>query len=207
VIFVTAPGLRVELCWETPLVDDIDLHLLSVPDRQNPPNFCDGERDCFYGNCQAQNFGVASWGLADSDLSACRQTTRGEIWETTFGVCKNPRLDIDNVGVSTSPENINVDFPRDGDLFRVMVHHFGHGGSVEPHPVVNIYCDGARLATFGQAPDYVEDFLSSGYGCGGASWRVADVTTRVLGAATNCEISALTGPGGGYDVRHDSSAF
>ena len=129
-----------------------------------------------------------------------------------LGNCPNPRLDIDNnlspmrIGL---PENINVDNPRDGETFRIMVQNFTGG---ESHPVVNVYCGGRRVATFGEAPDQVNNFRGPRGDMGvGAMWRVADVTVNVdpaTGEVTGCDAELLHRPGmttGFYLTQNDPS--
>src|SRR5690606_1939135 len=106
------------------------------------------EASCGWHNCEATvrqtvhpvtggPVSRADWGYAPSPLAACENGPQGEQWRAN-GACANPRLDIDNnlsegIGV---PENINVDRPRDGETFRVMVQNFS--GALA-RPVVNIY--------------------------------------------------------------------
>jgi hypothetical protein len=97
---------------------------------------------------------------------------------------------VDNIFTPGIPENINVDLPGDDQMFRIMVHYYS--GSGEAHPMVNIYCDGHRVATYGQAPDLVTGYTTSGgFGCQGHSWRVADVLTHVNGGITTCDVTPL----------------
>ncbi|MBX3273927.1 MAG: hypothetical protein KF729_26925 [Sandaracinaceae bacterium] len=192
IVPVRGPGLRVELCWDQTgptargATVDLDLHL----GRHGvTPEWFDDE-DCYYANCDTEfRFGTGpSWGYANTPAAMCFLPPG-----TLFGTCYNPRLDIDNIATTSSyvPENINVDNPRDGDRFRVMVNYFG--GSRETRPLVNIYCGGELTSTFGAAPDVVPGFVSSASGSSGLMWRVADVTTRVdaSGATIGCEVDAL----------------
>ena len=71
------------------------------------------------------------------------------------------------------------------------------------HPLINIYCGGRLRATYGQAPDLVMGFDVSGGNGTGDMWRVADVTTTVVGGVTtDCTITPLhpTGQTSGYWV-------
>jgi hypothetical protein len=79
-------------------------------------------------------------------------------------------------------------------------------------PVVNVYCDGRRVATYGAEPDVVPRFEGpSGDTSIGAMWRVVDVTTRVDAAtgALACDAVGLHPPGSttGYDVTRDDARF
>jgi hypothetical protein len=221
VLHVRGPGLRVELCYPESETVDLDLHLSapgsSAPWFLEPDRFRPSPTSCGWHNCEALLRGVmapggipyprADWGHAPSPLAACEGGPLGPQW-TELGFCANPRLDIDNnlvegIGV---PENINVDAPRDGDRFRVMVHNFT---GLPARPLVNVYCDGRRLATFGAAPDEVPAFADAP-GDVGAMWRVADVTThRGAEGALRCEVEGLHAPWHwtGYDVSYDDARF
>lgn len=182
VVHVAGPGLRVELCWEGTGSRDIDLHMLREDFRSN---WCNTTYDCHFMNCKTTNWSMSSWGYAGT----------------------NPRLDIDNIFTPGVPENINVDYPNDGEVFRVMVHYYS--GSGEARPLVNIYCEGHRVATYGQAPDQVSGFFSSSSGCMGHTWRVADVTTSVTGGVTSCNVDAVHPPGDATSlyIRTNSSEY
>ena len=128
------------------------------------------------------------------------------------GSCPNPRLDIDNISMTTAytPENINVDNPANGDRFRVMVHHYTTTTRLT-HPLVTIYCGGEIAGTFGAEPDRVESFDEGGGDSGGDMWRVADVQMMVDGAGmtTGCEITPLHPPlmSSGYSIVTDDPTF
>ncbi|MDY0000875.1 MAG: MopE-related protein [Polyangia bacterium] len=215
VIHVVGPGLRVELCWQGTGSRDIDLHML----RQDfSSTWCDTTYDCYYMNCKASSpWAMGAWGYSDGPLSLCEggpegtapspiMCLAGGYWSCR-GSCANPRLDIDNIMTVGIPENINVDAPGNGQVFRIMAHYYS--GSGEPSPLVNVYCDGHRVATYGQAPDLVTGFTASGHACAGSTWRVADVTTQVSGGVTTCTVDAVHPPGQstGYYVRQDSTDY
>ena len=116
---------------------------------------------CGWHNCEANIRGSsplsgapvprADWGYGTSLLAECENGPQGDTWRA-LGACSNPRLDIDNnlsegTGV---PENINVDRPRDGETFRIMVQNFS---GTRARPLVNVYCAGRRVATLGAPPD------------------------------------------------------
>jgi hypothetical protein len=204
IIHVVGPGVRVELCWEGTGSRDIDLHML----RQDlNSSWCNYTYDCYYSNCKGSSSSLPDWGYSQSLLSNCSGGPMGSYW-TTKGYCHNPRLDIDNISTPGIPENINVDNPNSGDVFRVMVHYYS-GGGAEARPLVNIYCDGHRVATYGQAPNQVSGFTSSGSSCGGHTWRVADIATTVSGGVTTCNVSAIHPPGqsSGFYIRLGSSDY
>ena len=89
-----------------------------------------------------------------------------------------------------------------------MVHYFS--GSGAPNPMINIYCDGFRVATYGPQPNPVTSFNSSGgFNCSGHTWRVADVTVNINGGVTTCTVDAINPPGlnSGYHVRNDDTQY
>jgi hypothetical protein len=196
IVHVRGPGLRVELCWEKTGSADVDLH---VHRPGTTTEWTHDNDDCYWNNCKA--FDGVDWGLDNSPLSECEGAPNGDTW-TNLGYCRNPRLDIDNISDEGIPENINVDTPHDGDTYRVAVHYYGsQGNHVITHPIVNIYCGGTRLGTFGQIPDQLQSF-EHGFGVNtdgdevGPTWRVVDVTTHVdaTGATTGCDLAPLRDP-------------
>lgn len=223
-VHVRGPGLRVEMCYPESEFEDLDLFLKQPGfetdwylDTINA--FTPSVDQCGWHNCEAMIRGSdpvtgaplerADWGYANSDISECEGGPQGDQWRS-LGFCANPRLDIDNnLSEGTGlPENINVDTPRDGETFRVMVQSFT-GGSTQP--LVNIYCNGRRIATYGAPPDIVPDFSGpSGHDRIGAMWRVVDVTTHVDAAGElTCEVDGLHPPGSesGYNVTVGDISF
>jgi hypothetical protein len=72
---------------------------------------------------------------------------------------------------------------------------------------VNIYCDGARLATFGY-PNANQVTMTTSGGCTGAQyWRVADVLTAVSGGTTTCTVTSLANSDGTANLTIGSSAY
>ncbi|MFO0713902.1 MAG: hypothetical protein U0353_28865 [Sandaracinus sp.] len=218
VVHVSAPGLRVEMCYPESETQDLDLFLqrssTGVPWYPLGSNaFAITPRACSWANCEASIRGDgyvrADWGYANSDLAACENGPQGDQWRA-LGFCANPRLDIDNnLSEGTGlPENINVDAPNDGETFRVMIENWT---GLVAHPVVNVYCDGRRIATYGAEPDTVPRFEGRvGSDSVGAMWRVVDVTThRDATGALSCEALALHPPGttSGYDVTRDDPRY
>lgn len=215
IVHVAGPGLRVEMCYPESETEDLDLFLkqpdhpttwyLDTSDANHP-----ALDQCGWHNCEAYIRGSdalgnpvprVDWGYDDSPLSECIGGPLGERW-AELGHCTNPRLDIDNnLAEGTGlPENINIDSPRDSETFRVMVMNWS-GGTCEP--LVNIYCDGRRVATYGAPPDIVPGFEGiPGTDGIGAMWRVVDVTTHVDAAGeVTCDVTQLHGDDGtGYHV-------
>jgi hypothetical protein len=198
VINVAGPGLRVEVCWDTAGDVDMDTHVLQWKSGQSEPtstSFCadDGVKNaCYYMNCKVSNWDMGDWGL--SNLS---------------GGDDNPRLDIDNIGTVGKPENINIDIPGNGDVYRIGIHHYGD--EVSTNVVVNIYCDGVRLSSYGYpvAANGVnfDGNGTGGGGCDGDMWRVADVSTS-YDATGNliCNVQSMAHPTtGAPDLRSGDS--
>jgi hypothetical protein len=223
IVHVRGPGLRIEMCYPESETQDLDL-FLSRPSYSGDwyldtfDAFSPARDVCGWHNCEATIRGSlptggmyprASWGYADSPLSECEGGPLGLQWRLR-GACANPRLDIDNnlsegIGV---PENINVDAPREGERFRVMVQNFTGRTA---RPVVNVYCGGRRVVTYGLAPDVVPGFAGTSGSFGiGAMWRVGDVVTHVDAAGeTTCDVTLVHPPGSasGYDVTYDNPRF
>ncbi len=223
IVHVAGPGLRIEMCYPESETQDLDLFLsqpgytgnwyIDTNDAYQP-----AREVCGWHNCEALIRGTlpaggayprASWGYGTSALTECEGGPLGAQWRA-LGYCANPRLDIDNnlsegIGV---PENVNVDTPAEGDRFRIMVQNFT--GTIA-RPVVNVYCGGSRVATYGVAPDTVPSFSgATGYVGIGAMWRVADVTTHLDSSGrTICDVVPLHPPGmtSGYDVTYGDPRF
>ncbi len=201
IVHVAGPGLRVELCWDTTPYTDLDLHLhrpgTTTPWFQNPAGVTNPD-DCHYVNCKQDWFGlVADWGYANTPQADCPPG-----WPVEG--CRNPRLDLDSIGLDGVPENINVDVPEQNGTYRILVHYWA--GSMTSHPMVNIYCGGHLKATYGAAPDLVAGFDVGGSGpSSGPMWRVADVTT----AAGDCAVTQLHSPAQteGYWITHDDPSY
>jgi hypothetical protein len=219
VVHIEGPGMRVELCWDTSTTVDLDLYVHdpsnTAPWFSSPqgPLFSVTNASCNWSNCEANirgSMGRANWGYANSPLSACEGGPLGPGWRA-LGFCANPRLDIDNnlvkaIGV---PENMNVDNPRDGQRFRVMVQNFT---GTAARPMVNVYCGGHLRGTIGAAPDTIGDFTGApGATSVGAMWRAADVTVRVdaMGVTTGCDVTPLRPPGSrtGYWVTRNDPSY
>jgi hypothetical protein len=207
---VSGPGVRFELCWDTTGSSDLDLHVHkpnTTTDFFKTSGGADSADDCNYRNCPAGSSGAAvpSWGYSTSPLAECSGGPEGFLW-TLEGSCRNPRLDMDNIITVGGSENINIDNPKNNDSFRALVHYFD--GTKLTKPMVNIYCGGHIKATYGQAPDTVSGYMTSGEWAAGDMWRVADVKAIVdaSGVTTDCDVTAVhpIGMTTGYRVGHDS---
>jgi hypothetical protein len=223
IVPVRGPGLRIEMCYPESDHYDLDLYLkrLSTPtpwftsDNVFDPNL----DECAWHNCEAELRGYnmnpprsvthPDWGYANSPLSECVNGPLGSAW-ANLGYCPNPRLDVDNnldqsIGL---PENINIDQPGDGDGFRVMVQNFQRRTA---HPIVNVYCGGDRIATFGAPPDALQDFSGQNSTTSiAAMWRVTQIVTHLEPSGSlSCEVTAIHPPGStsGYFVTTDDPSF
>lgn len=196
-VTVGAGGLRVELCWEetgptsrnNPV--DLDLRMGLHGHTVDWMGTSDCSRTtCVPGMTSGPPFGhVKTW-----DTTACVagiDVGLDQVWEL-LGYCWNPRLDLDNINETDvyRAENINLDFPRDDETFRVAVQHRSVAG-IEAHPLVNVYCGGKLAGSFG-GPDAPLE----GFGVEGESqelWRVADVQMQVDGSGrtTGCSLQPL----------------
>jgi len=225
IVPVEGPGLRIEMCYPESETQDLDLFLkqpghttqwyATGASSAGEPSL----DECGWHNCEARIRGTtptgmpvprADWGYATSPLSECVGGPQGDQWRE-LGFCANPRLDVDNnLSEGTGlPENINVDAPREGETFRIMVQNWS---GVHARPLVNVYCGGRRVAMFGAAPDEVPRFRGRRGDEGlGAMWRVADVTTHVdaTTGSTTCDATLLHPPGAtaGYDVTYDDPRY
>ncbi len=195
IVHIGGPGLRVEQCSDRTSSTDIDLHL-HRPDTTTQwatlANGTTSQDDCHFRNCKSTANPAVTWGYANSPLAECVGGPEGVQWQA-LGFCRNPRLDIDSIDVNGRPENINVDTPQNGGTYRVMVHYWAGSGAA--HPLVNVYCGGHLRGTYGQAPDVVPNFDSSGSTTGDV-WRVVDATPAVVGGVTtDCTLAPLHPPG------------
>jgi hypothetical protein len=206
VVHVAGLGLRVELCWDTTGLEDLDVHV-HRPNTTTPWFTAD---DCFHTNCKGVSNPHLDWGYDRSPLSECLAGPDGSAWQR-LGGCINPRLDIDNIVIEGRPEDVNIDRPENDATYRVMANYFGTvDGPRVTRPMVNIYCQGHMIASYGQAPDRVDGFNEAGGDGGGSMWRVADVTTHVdANGVTTCDVQALhpAGQATGYDVRIGDESY
>jgi hypothetical protein len=197
VVHIRAPGFRVELCWDRTGQTDLDLW---VHRPGNTTAWTSGgglfgpmlaNVTCGWSNCRNAVSPSLGWGYATTPGGACREPMGGN--------CNNPRLDIDNISTPGIPENINIDDPNAGDVFRVAVNFYGQSsGSGAVHPMVNIYCGGALQATYGGAmvggtlygSSPISGFMTPGQDGTGSLWRVVDVTMATPTTCTRREMVA-----------------
>ncbi len=211
IVHVRAPGLRVELCWDKtgPSAQshgdavDLDLHLGKTGQTAQWST----SDDCYWDTCRGD---TTPWSYANtSSLSQCTgQGAQNFPAYQVLGFCPNPRLDADNRLDESSQaayiaENVNLDDPKNGDLFRVMVHYntnvladaqpadAGPPPAIATHPLVNVYCDGVLAGSFGGDPTVLGDADElGGFDTPGQMWRVVDVTMSAAG----CSLAPLSPP-------------
>ena len=207
---VAGVGMRVELCWDTSTSTDLDLYLHTPYDRQ--PWFNPGSTDIALDGlnnttCNTSNATVnlrvpsrVDWGYGDSPLSACNTPS----FEGFLGLgrCPNPRAADDNnhsIAIGTT-ERMQLDDPKDGQTFRVMVQNFDN---LPAKPHVFVYCAGQRAAAL-DPPPAIGSFVASRRGVFGAMWRAADITTSI--DATG-RLSCNASPVGDRVLTVDDPAF
>ena len=175
---VESDGLRVELCWDTtgPAGTDIDLHLgkNGVTGAWGDIYHQTDDMACYYGNCKYDLSEGPDWGYEETENYDKDGNKR---------MMRNPRLDMDNVVTVGKPENINLDNPKDGDTFRVLVHRFHFNTDFETHPVVNVYCGGTLKATYGVDPQL------SGFKNEHDSWKVVEIKWVGDYSSDACELT------------------
>ncbi len=179
ILDVVSDGLRVELCWDKTGSQgsggrDIDLYL----GKNDISTSWSDSKTCYYGSCKGDpsstsynwNSNLGGWGYGETT----NYNKQGVLTEKM----KNPRLDMDNLHTKGEPENINIDNPGDGDVFRVLVNYYEVSYTGVVHPVVNIYCGGTRKATFGGEPsDDGSSFVynTTNFDSRNDSWKVVEI--------------------------------
>ena len=198
ILRVVSNGLRVELCWDTANYIDVDLHLGKNGKTSDWMN----ASECYWGNCDAT--GSHNFEYTGTDPDWGYGSTMNYDANGTLKSMPNPRLDLDNRGEGLTPENINLDNPNNGDIFRVLVHHYSPGSVCvdqglifcweyeyfTTHPVVNVYCGGSLKATYGTAEsgtqllDFEDEY---------DSWKVVEI--KWVGDVTSdaCELTPNLG--------------
>ena len=131
-----------------------------------------------------------NWGYGDSPSSACNTPA----FERFLGIgrCPNPRsADDNNQMIATgTTERIQLDNPKEGQNFRVMVQNFNNAPA---HPHVFVYCSGERAGSFDAPPTPSGFVTSSLLRTYGVMWRAADITTHVNASGTVlCDATGVT---------------
>lgn len=197
---VEGRGLRVELCWDTSTTTDLDLYLHNPFDQA--PWFTPGSTDIETGldntTCNTSNAVAVlrdqprvDWGYPDSAPDACKTPSFSGFLSTEEGDCPNPRASNDNnQGIATgTTERMQLDAPRAGESFRVMVQNYSNRPA---QPRVFVYCGGRKVADFQPEP-LLPRFVTPSPGAFGVMWRAADIVTLVDAAGNvSCTAQGLT---------------
>lgn len=226
-VYVQGRGLRIELDWDrkggvgAPGAD-IDLHVAPIDRRRAQTARWFTADDCYFQTCKAPG-GTVVWSVGMTDTrfaptmgaGLCENSPPpfGEAWRTS-GRCWNPRLDVDTITCDPAlrdsrdprycfPENISVDEPPEGVVFRAMVNYYrdqglctdGDATNDVVHPVVAFHCGGITRAVVGSVDDGLVPMRcqdNPSVGSGNFSWIAADVRvfTNACGVR-DCEVTPL----------------
>ena len=173
VVAVPDETIHVQLTWHTPNDPNeadtgngagSDLDLHFIH-----PNGSIGDRtyDCYFRNR------VASWGDPTSDAD-------------------DPSLDIDDTD-GAGPENINLDGPEDGLLYRVGVHYFNDHGFGPSDATLRIYIFGLLQFELTRTLSYSRLGAGDYWDVAAISWPDADVV-RIDQVESVCDASNGTFP-------------
>lgn len=193
VLRVVSDGLRIELCWDTNTTVDADLHMGKGTGSGPTTRWENGFSGtytidaCYFNNCKYNASDGPHWGYANTD-----NYDKDGNWKNM----RNPRLDIDNVKAGPIPENINLDNPNDGDIFRVGVNYYSGSGTT--HAVINVYCGGTLKATYGVEPQVTTFDSSKDF------WKVVEIKWVGDYASDACELTPRWNDGTGYVVNQGS---
>jgi hypothetical protein len=215
VVPVTGQGVRIELCWATSTSTDLDL-FVHTPRNRDPfmmRPFTDTYAQYTDSTCNVLNCGAAlregkarvDFGYLDSPLERCAGGPSPDDFRA-LGRCPNPRSGVDDNQqlASGTTEVVQIDQPREGDTFRVLVHNFDN----EPaSPHLFVYCDGQRVAAL-DPPATPRDFVTPSPGDFGVMWRPADVVAHASGGSISCTVAPLMNASGtGPDVTIDDPSY
>ena len=178
IIKVVSEGLRIELCWDTNTKVDVDLHM-----GKNGGTTSTWTNGACYFSSKNPDWGYPTTANYDKDGN----------WQTSMN---NPRLDIDNIANGAIPENINIDNPKDGDVFRVGAFYYPYTSTnnVSTHPVINVYCGGTLKATYGVEPQVTNFSQTNDF------WKVVEVKWVGDYSSDECELTPKWNDGTGYVV-------
>jgi uncharacterized protein YcfL len=176
ILNVVSDGLRVELCWDKTGTVDLDLYL----GKNGVSTAWKNSSSCYFQDCNGDpsstkyNWNVGSWGYA----ATINYNQSGVVTENM----KNPRL-YENINTPGLAEDIYLDNPNDGDIFRVMANYYSTSGNTVTHPVVNVYCGGILKAVYGVEPQV------SGFDSQGDSWKVVEIKWVGDYSSDACELT------------------
>ncbi len=123
------------------------------------------------------NAAAMGWFSSPGD---CHYANRRPLWDAT--PTSSPELDVDNTSAN-GPENIRIDSPIAGSVYRIGVHAFSRvdGGS---EATLRIYC-GSTTTVTRTFTHMLRSFTASG---SNDVWRVADVRINADGS---CALTSL----------------
>lgn len=184
VVVIPREAIHCELTWRTPADpnefdegpdagSDMDLHFLhpyaTGPDLDGdgaPDGWFDLSYDCFWYTATS----TLEWGTLNPNIS------------------DNPRLDRDDTD-GAGPENINLDVPENGRVYKVGVHYWDDHGFGASYPQVKCYCWGKEAFKKDLYADGIKMFTCD-------MWEVATISWP------ECRITAIQGPQGGPKIIH-----
>lgn len=188
---ISKDGIHVELTWTTPgdpdpydtgpdAGSDMDLHF-AHPFASGPDIDGDGKPDpwfnipydCYWGNKHPQ-------------------------WESVNANIKDdPTLDRDDTD-GAGPENLNLDVPKTGRVYRIGVHYWNDHGFGDSDPTIKIFIYGQKKAEF-----------TASKSCGTVMhkhdmWTVATITWRGYESGTEpAIINMITGKDTPCKIAHN----
>ena len=186
---VVSDGLRVELCWDKTGTVDLDLYL----GKNGVSTAWKDSSSCYFQSCNGDpsstkyNWNVSGWGYA----ATTNYNQSGVLTENM----QNPRL-YENINTPGLAEDIYLDNPDDGDIFRVLVNYFS-SSSRTVNPVVNVYCGGTLKAAYGVEPHV------SGFNSKGDSWKVVEIKWVGNHSSDACELTVQWNDDSGYVITQD----
>lgn len=184
VVVIPKEAIHCELTWKTPADpneyddgpdagSDLDLHFIhpyaTGPDLDGdgaPDGWFDLSYDCFWYTSTS----VLEWGTLNPNIS------------------DNPRLDRDDTD-GAGPENINLDVPEDGRVYKVGVHYWDDHGFGASYPQVKCYCWGKEAFKKDLYADGIKMFTCD-------MWEVATISWP------DCRITAIQAAEGGPKIVH-----
>jgi len=186
VVVIPNEAIHCELTWRTPADtnefddgpdagSDMDLHFLhpyaTGPDLDGdgtPDGWFDLSYDCFWYTCSSAPL---EWESLNPNIS------------------DNPRLDRDDTD-GAGPENINLDVPKDGRLYKVGVHYWDDHGYGASYPQVRCFCWGKEAFKKDLYADGIKMFTCD-------LWEVATISWP------DCRITAIQAAEGGPKILHN----
>jgi hypothetical protein len=121
---------------------------------------------------------ATAWFTAPGD---CYYADTAPAWDAA-GTADDPRLDLDDIP-GDGPENINIDVPVTGNVYRVGVHHYRADGC--RNSTVRIYCGDISLTP---VATYNRTVCANTGGTTRDLWRVVDVRWN---GGDSCSVTEL----------------